>query len=151
MRRFPRWARRTFWGAVALFAIIQLVPFGRDHDNPPVTRAAAFAPGEGLDLVRGTCFDCHSNETTWPWYSNVAPTSWLVQHDVDEGRAALNFSRWDRPQEGAKDLLEVVEDGEMPPKTYTLLHPGARLTDEERATLLAELRAMLDRSPPSGS
>ncbi len=140
--------RRTFWIGLAVFAAIQFVPYGRDHAAPPITQRAAFGPGEGLELVRGACFDCHSNETVWPWYSNVAPVSWLTQRDIDAGRAVLNFSEWDRPQEGAKDLVEVVRDQEMPPLNYTLLHPGARLSDGERARVIAELRAMLEASPP---
>ena len=73
--------------------------------------------------------------------------SWLVQRDVDEGRAVLNFSEWDRAQEETKDLIEVVEDGEMPPANYMLLHPDARLSDEERATLLAALQVALAEAP----
>lgn len=143
--------RRTFWIGLGLFVAIQLVPYGRGHANPPVTRAASFGSQAGTDLARGACLDCHSDETTWPWYSNVAPMSWLIQKDVDEGRAALNFSEWDLPQEEMKDLLEVVEEGEMPPTSYTLLHPDARLTEEERATLLAALQIALAEAPPSGS
>ncbi len=147
MRRLPRWIRWTFLIGLGLFAAIQLVPYGRDHANPPVTQAATFGSRAGMDLVRSTCMDCHSNETVWPWYSNVAPMSWLVQRDVDNGRAALNFSEWDQPQERAKDLIEVVEDGEMPPVSYTLVHPEARLSDEERATLIAALQlAIADAS-----
>ncbi|MGH2540798.1 MAG: heme-binding domain-containing protein [Actinomycetota bacterium] len=147
-RRFPRWMRRTLWAALGLFAVIQLVPYGRDHANPPVTQAAAFGPGAGLELARGACFDCHSNETAWPWYTNVAPGSWLTQRDVDEGRATLNFSEWDRPQPKVDELLEVVEEGGMPPRTYTLIHPAARLSDAERATLVAAMDQMLRDSPP---
>ncbi|MDH4111585.1 MAG: heme-binding domain-containing protein [Actinomycetota bacterium] len=73
--RLPRWMRVGLWGALALFVIVQVVPYGRDHANPPVTEAAAFAPGPGLELARGACFDCHSDETAWPWYTNVAPAS----------------------------------------------------------------------------
>jgi mono/diheme cytochrome c family protein len=148
MRRFPRWMRMTFWIGLALFAAIQFVPYGRSHTNPPVTQAAAFGPGAGLDIARGACFDCHSNESEWPWYSTVAPMSWLIQRDVDEGRDHLNFSEWDRPQDKADDLVKVVEEGEMPPFTYTLLHPDARLTDEERATLIASLQELLATDPP---
>ena len=127
--------------------VAQFVPYGRDHTNP-VTRAAAFAPGPGLELARGACFDCHSNETVWPWYTNVAPGSWFVQRDVDEGRATLNFSEWDRPQAEVDELLEVVREGEMPPTSYSLIHPAARLSDAERATLLEAMRQMLFDSPP---
>jgi Haem-binding domain len=72
--------------------------------DSPKTRALAVT----------ACFDCHSNETAWPWYTNVAPMSWLTQRDVDEGRDALNFSEWDRPQD-AEDVSEVIREGEMPP------------------------------------
>ena len=140
--------RRTFWIGLALFAAIQFVPYGRDHTNPPTTRAAAFGPGAGLDIARGSCFDCHSNQSTWPWYSNVAPMSWLIQRDVDEGRDHLNFSEWDRPQEKADEMAEVVQEGGMPPPSYTLLHPDAKLTEEERATLIAELQRLLANDPP---
>jgi len=147
-RRLPRWLRWGFVGLLAIFVAIQFVPYGRDHTNPPVTQAAAFAPGPGLELARGTCFDCHSNETAWPWYTNIAPGSWLVQRDVDEGRATLNFSEWDRPQAEVDELLDVVQDGEMPPVSYTLIHPSARLSDAERATLFAAMEQMLQDSPP---
>jgi mono/diheme cytochrome c family protein len=135
-------------GALGAFLLIQLVPYGRDHTNPPVTQAAAFAPGPGLELARGACFDCHSNETEWPWYTNIAPASWLAQRDVEGGRETVNFSEWDRPQAEVDELLEVIRDGDMPPTSYTLIHPGARLTDAERATLLDAVRRMLRDSPP---
>jgi len=147
-RRLPRWIRWGLVGALGALALIQLVPYGRDHTNPAVTRAASFAPGPGLELARGACFDCHSNETAWPWYTNIAPASWLVQRDVDEGRATVNFSEWDRPQSEVDELLDVIRDGDMPPTSYTLIHPRARLSDAERATLLDAMRRMLRDSPP---
>jgi hypothetical protein len=74
------------------FLAIQLVPYGRDHTNRPVTGEPKWdSPATRADAVTA-CFDCHSNQTVWPWYSNIAPMSWLIQHDVDEGRAALNWS-----------------------------------------------------------
>jgi mono/diheme cytochrome c family protein len=148
IRRLPRWFRWAVGTVLGLMVVAQLVPYGRDHTNPPATQAAAFAPGPGLELARGACFDCHSNETAWPWYTNIAPGSWLVQRDVDEGRATLNFSEWDRPQAEVDELLEVVREGEMPPASYSLIHPAARLSDAERATLLAAMRQMLRDSPP---
>lgn len=147
-RRLPRWMRWGLVGALGAFVLIQLVPYGRDHANPPVTQAAAFAPGPGLELARGACFDCHSNETAWPWYTNIAPASWLVQRDVEGGRETVNFSEWDRPQPEVDELLEVIRDGDMPPTSYTLIHPDARLTDAQRATLLDAMRRMLRDSPP---
>ena len=77
----------------------------------------------------------------WPWYSNVAPISWLVQRDVDEGRDELNFSRWDQPQREADDAAETVIDGEMPPWFYVIPHPEANLSLEEKELLIRGLRA----------
>ena len=100
-------------------------------------------------LTKDACFDCHSNETTWPWYSNVAPVSWMVQHDVDSGRATLNFSEWNRPQEAELDeLVEVVKGGEMPPWYYRIAHPKSRLSDAEKAALAAGLAQTVRSSPP---
>ena len=83
-------------GAIGLAALIQLVPYGRSHDNPPVTAEPQWDSPETQALVKRACYDCHSNETKWPWYSNVAPVSWLVQNDVNEGREHVNLTEWDR-------------------------------------------------------
>src|SRR4051794_16032334 len=93
-------------GLIALLALIQLVPYGHSHANPPVTRAAHWDSPQTAKLVASACNDCHSNLTNWRWYSNIAPGSWLIQNDVDGGRNNLNFSRWDQPQ---PDVSEVVE------------------------------------------
>lgn len=135
-----RWVR---WGAAALLAgllVIQLVPYGRAHDNPPVLGEPLWDSSQTRDLAVRACFDCHSNETVWPWYSNVAPVSWLVQIDVDEGREELNYSEWNRSQEG-EESAKTVREGSMPPRTYLLTHPDARLTDAELATLVDGLAA----------
>lgn len=79
-------------GLVALFLLIQLIPYGRQHTNPPVVAEPAWDSPQTRDLAVRACFDCLSNDTVWPWYSNVAPISWLVQRDIDEGRQRLNFS-----------------------------------------------------------
>ncbi|MEZ4770229.1 MAG: heme-binding domain-containing protein [Caldilineales bacterium] len=71
---------------VAVFLLIQLVPYGRDHTNPPVVQEPVWDSPQTEALARAACYDCHSNEVVWPWYSNIAPISWLVQRDVDEGR-----------------------------------------------------------------
>ena len=121
----------------------QLVPYGRDHSNPPVTAEPRWnAPGTRA-LAERACFDCHSNQTGWPWYSNVAPVSWLVQADVDEGRRVLNFSEWTRGYEEAQESGETVRTREMPPPIYLLLHPEARLSDAQRQQLAAGLDATL--------
>jgi hypothetical protein len=125
----------------ALLLALQLVPYGRDHSNPPVIRDAPWPTDEGRSLAVDACYDCHSNETKWPWYSHVAPMSWLVQRDVERGRAELNFSEWEGD---ADDAADAVEDGSMPPRNYTLLHPDARLSAEEKAALVRELEALED-------
>jgi mono/diheme cytochrome c family protein len=126
-------------GAV-LFVVIQFVPYGRDHDNPPVLAEPAWDSPATRELAVRACFDCHSNETNWAWYSNVAPASWLIQHDVDEGRAKLNWSEWGQESEG-EESAETVREGSMPPTAYTILHSEARLSDQEMAALAAGLEA----------
>jgi hypothetical protein len=115
----------------------QLVPVARD--NPPVTQTMP-APPEVLRVLRRSCFDCHSNETRWPWYAHVAPVSWLVAHDVAEGREHLNFSRWDvyAPRKRAKlldEMHDAVTEGWMPLGQYLLVHRDAVLSPEEVPTV----------------
>ena len=122
-------------GLVGVFVVMQLVPFGRDHTNPPVKAEPQWTSPEVRALVVRACFDCHSNETKWPGYSNVAPISWLVQHHVDEGRHELNFSEDDKPQKHAKDAEEELREGEMPMAGYVAMHGEAKLTDAEKKQL----------------
>jgi hypothetical protein len=124
---------------IVALAAIQLVPVERS--NPPVV-ADFDGPAEVETVLRSSCYDCHSHETEWPWYSRVAPVSWLVVHDVDEGRAHLNFSVWGRTDvlrqaKLAEKIWEEVEDGEMPLRTYLLAHPDARLNANDEAILRA--------------
>ena len=130
-------------GAVA-FLLIQLVPYGRAHDNPPVVSEPQWSSPQTRQLAVRACFDCHSNETAWPWYTSVAPVSWLVQRDVAEGREVLNFSEWRSGGEGeeTEELAEVVLEGGMPPTTYLPLHPEARLSAAEKRQLANGLLAM---------
>ncbi|WCO67614.1 heme-binding domain-containing protein [Iamia majanohamensis] len=127
---------------VAAFLAIQLVPYGWSHPNPPVVRDAPWPDEESAAIARTSCYDCHSNETDWPAYSYVAPMSWLVRSDVEEGRDELNLSDWDADADEADDAAEEVEEGSMPPSQYTRIHRDARLTDDERATLVAALEQM---------
>jgi hypothetical protein len=128
-------------GAVVLFLLIQLVPYGRDHTNPPVLAEPAWDSPETRTLAQRACFDCHSNETVWPWYSNIAPVSWLVQRDTDEGREKLNFSEWGMGEQETEEMYETVAEGEMPPSNYLITHPEARLTAAEKQTLLSGIQA----------
>lgn len=131
--------RTVLLSAAALVAAIQLVPI--DRSNPPA-RADPPAPQPVATLLRRACYDCHSNETRWPWYDYIAPGSWLVRHDIQSGRRHLNFSEWPSypaatRQKKLRDISEQVSHGEMPLWYYTPLHPDARLTP-------AEARAIVD-------
>jgi len=118
---------------VALFAGIQLIPYGRDHTNPPIIQEPDWDTNTRT-IARRACFDCHSNETIWPWYSNIAPFSWLIQRDVEEGRDNLNFSDWDG--KNADEIGEMVAEDEMPPAQYLLMHPEARLSEADKQALI---------------
>lgn len=130
---------------VAVFALAQLVQPTRT--NPPVDTAASFAavakptPQVAAILDR-SCRDCHSSNTVWPWYSHVAPMSWLVARDVNNGRRKLNFSQWnlygaEMTQIKMGEVCEQVKANKMPLPFYTPLHPEARLTPEDVQTLCA--------------
>ena len=137
-------------GIPALFILIQLVPYGRSHSNPAVTQAVRWDSPRTEQLATQACGDCHSNLTKWPWYTNVAPVSWLVQRDVDEGRSNLNFSEWDKPQPDISDLVDQIQSGEMPPLQYKLIHGGARLSDAEKRDLINGLITTYATDPPAG-
>lgn len=135
-----RWVKWSLVVIVGGLLVIQLVPYGRAHENPAVVAEPSWDSPQTRELAVRACFDCHSNETVWPWYSNVAPFSWLVQRDVEEGREHLNYSEWNRPQEG-DESAETVHEGSMPPNYYLWTHSEARLTDAELATLADGLEA----------
>jgi hypothetical protein len=137
-----RLAKLAFVTLVLALAIAQLVPYGWWKENPPVVADAPWPDEETADLARGACYDCHSNETNWPTYSYVAPMSWLVRRDVEDGRDELNFSNWPDDAGEADDAIEAVVDGSMPPRRYEVLHGDALLSDEEVDQLVAALLAM---------
>ncbi len=127
---------------VCLIAVMQLVPYGRSHTNPPVVGEPKWDSPRTRELAQRACFDCHSNETKWPWYSHVAPLSWVVQRDVDIGRTVINFSEWPvRDYEIAHEAGTSVIRGDMPLLKYRWLHPEARLTDDELVELARGLSA----------
>lgn len=130
-------------GAVAIVVVgslaIQLVPYGRAHTNPPVVAEPAWDSAATRAYAATACFDCHSNETTWPWYSNIAPISWRLQKHVDEGREKLDFSEWGTREQETDEIVKSVREGEMPPGDYLLLHPEARLSDADRAAFIEGL------------
>jgi cytochrome c551/c552 len=130
---------------VGLFLVIQLVPYGHKHSNPPVLQEPNWPHAQTRDLAVRACFDCHSNETVWPWYSNIAPISWLVENDVQEGRSRLNFSDWgnNTGREGHElgEISEVINGGRMPPSYFLIMHPNAKLSAAEKQTLVNGLLA----------
>lgn len=129
-------------GLLVLFILIQLIPFGRQHTNPPVVQEPQWDSVQTRELAQRACFDCHSNESVWLWYSNVAPVSWLVQRDVNEGREKLNFSDWGRARE-KDEIIEVIQEGEMPMAIYLIMHPEARLNAAEKKALISGLQATI--------
>jgi hypothetical protein len=128
---------------VVTFAVIQAIPYGRNHTNPPVVAEPKWANPETRDLMVRACFGCHSNEVKYPSYAKVAPISWAVQNHIDEGRSAVNYSEFSANSRGGHDTIEVIQEGSMPPGFYTRFgrHPEARLTSAEIATLIAGLQA----------
>lgn len=126
---------------IAGFLLIQLIPYGHTHTNPPVVKEPTWDSPQTRALAKRACFDCHSNETVWPWYSNVAPISWLVVHDTEEGRSKLNFSNWGTGR-NQRDMVESVQRGKMPDPKYLITHPEAKLTPDEKQQLIAGLQTI---------
>ena len=131
--------RTLLSGLAAVFVVAQLVPASRT--NPPVEQEVDASP-EARAVLERSCYDCHSHATRWPWYSRVAPASWLLAYDVSEAREHLNFSTWGRydqeeREENLEEIAEVLEEGEMPPWFYLPLHPDARLSPADLAAVRA--------------
>ena len=143
---------RAGLGLLLVAVLLQLLPFGRLGANPPVTQDAPWPNGRARELAVAACYDCHSNQTRRPLYSRVAPFSWLVARDVEQGREKLNFSTWEGSGGDARDAAETIVDGSMPPRRYLLLHSDADLTEAERRLLVEALEGMGggDRRGPGG-
>ncbi|HET6936323.1 MAG TPA: heme-binding domain-containing protein [Candidatus Angelobacter sp.] len=138
-----KWIRRFLFLVVGLFLLIQLVrPERTNPTSNPNDHIAARLPvhPEVAATFSRSCNDCHSNKTAWPWYSNVAPASWLVITDVNEGRDEMNLSEWgsynaEKQQELLKGMCKEVTEGEMPGAFYSFAHPRARLSDSDRQAI----------------
>jgi hypothetical protein len=133
-----QWIKYSVGGLIAVFVGVQLVPVARV--NPP-ERGQPAAPSPVQTLLQRACYDCHSNETRWPWYSHVAPLSFLIVRDVTEGRKELNFSIWNQYEERRKtrklkEIAEQIEKGKMPQWYYVSLHPNAKLSAADRALII---------------
>ncbi len=124
----------------AAFVAIQLVPRGRAHVNPPLVAEPPWdSPATRATFMR-TCADCHSNETKWPWYSHIAPISWLIEEDVREARHEFNVSERGRAENHGDEAAEEVEEGAMPLPIYLRFHPEARLNASEKQAFVRGLR-----------
>lgn len=127
---------------LAAAIVMQLIPYGRSHVNPPVQAEPPWDSPRTRELFFRACADCHSNETAWPWYSRIAPVSWLIEWDVRNGRKEFNVSEWGRPEENeGHEAAKTIRSGEMPPWFYTIPHPEARLLAGERTELINGMRA----------
>lgn len=127
--------------AVAIVAVaIQFIPYGKDHTNPPVISEPKWDSPRTKELFDNACANCHSHQTTYPWYTNIAPVSWLIQRDIDEGREHFNVSAWgtQKKNEG-EDAAKEVRNGDMPLWFYLPTHPEARLSDTEKQELISGL------------
>lgn len=129
--------KRLLIGLAAVLILIQLIPVNRT--NPPVTAEIA-APAEVMSVFQRSCYDCHSNETNWRWYSYVAPVSWLTAYDVKEGRGHLNFSEWGsldgkKQRHKTEEIWDEISKGNMPMKIYVLAHPDVKLSEAEKEAI----------------
>jgi hypothetical protein len=132
-----------FAATLGTMVVIQAIPYGRSHSNPPITGEPLWATPRTRELMVRACFGCHSNEVEYPSYASVAPISWVVASHVSEGRNKINYSEFDSRQRGSDDTIEVIAEGSMPPSYYTRFgrHPEAKLTTAEIAELIAGLKA----------
>lgn len=135
--------KKILYAIIVLLVAIQFVPVTRD--NPPADQPLEVS-GKEKELLKNACYDCHSNETVWPWYSYVAPISWVVAGHTHNGRKEINFSEWGKYEEGKKDhkleeSIEEVEEGKMPIPGYSVMHEKAELTKEDRDILINFFKA----------
>ncbi|MGH7635156.1 MAG: heme-binding domain-containing protein, partial [Gemmatimonadaceae bacterium] len=140
-RRVMRWLRNLACLA-AVFGLMQLVPCGV-HSNPRILGEPQWDSPRTRELAVRACFDCHSNETRWPWYAKVAPLSWVVAQDVENARDTVNFSEWTHSQDLAPESGPSVIRRDMPPYKYRMAHPTADLNEQERIELARGLNRTL--------
>ena len=136
--------KKIFIGLALLFVVIQF--FRIDKTNPPVDPALDIvnvvkAPVVVSEMLKTSCYDCHSNESIYPWYTNIAPVSWWIKKHINEGRDELNFSEWGNYSARRKDhkldeIIELVEEEEMPLKSYLIAHGDANISTEQRAKII---------------
>ncbi len=142
--------KKIFFGILILLIVIQFVRI--DQTNPKVISSEEFftvnaAPENIKQMARNACYDCHSNETKYPWYANVAPISWMLANHRNEGREHLNFSNWatrntNQQQHALEECVEVIENGEMPMALYVVNHPEAKLSETQKKELVNYFKSL---------
>ena len=137
------WVRRVLQILLVTFVAAQFFPINKENpsvDPAQTLYAATTVPANVHAVLERSCHDCHSNETVWPWYSRLAPISWLIADDVHGGRKHFNISEWNTYPDEKKvrklgELCEQVKTGEMPDEKYTLVHRGTSLSADEKTML----------------
>ena len=148
MKRVSQGLKIIILPLVVVLLLAQLIRI--DKSNPPVR--SDLASGSAKPVLQRACYNCHSNETIWPWYSSIAPASWLVGRDVREARSHLNFSEWGAYDSGTRShklrgIAEEVQGGDMPPWYYSLVHRDSRLSASERSQILAWVAETIPPEP----
>jgi len=146
-----KWIRYTLIGLLVALVIMQFFPI--DKTNPPVDSTKDYItiaqpPANIANMLKAACYDCHSHEVKYPWYTSVAPVSWWVKGHIDHGTKHLNFSIWGdysakKAAHKIEECVEFVEETKMPLLSYIIAHPEARMSEEERAQLVAWFRGQM--------
>lgn len=141
-----------FWilglGVVGLL-LIQFIPFGHTHTNPPTVAEPKWTSPQARALVKEHCFQCHSNETHWTWYSNIAPASWLIAFDAIECRQYFNFSDWNNRPGELEEMVGAIQECEMPPIQYWLFHHSSKMNIQQKQQLISALESSLNNQAAS--
>jgi hypothetical protein len=139
----------TVLGLIVFFVLIQFIPYGRNHTDPPATNPFQWSTPTAEAIAQKACYDCHSNDTKWWWAVKIAPFSWLTQRDVAKARQIVNFSDWSGAMSTA--AMDRAVNGNMPPLQYSLVHPGAKLSAAEKQTLLRGFQTSLADNSGAGT
>ena len=140
-----KWIGRILAVGIVGLLLIQLIPFGHYHLNPPTLSEPKWSNPQARALAKEHCFQCHSNETHWTWYSNIAPASWLISFDVVEGRQRFNFSDWKARPGELDEMIPAIQEGEMPPVQYWIFHPSARMNTQQKQELISALESSIGK------
>lgn len=142
--------KKILIAVVLLLIAIQFIPIKKNQTVEESNQFLTFtsANPQVSEIIKTSCFDCHSNYTNYPWYNKIAPVSWYLNRHINEGKKHLNFSEWDSYDAGKKshkleECAELVGEGEMPLSSYTLIHKNAKLSEEQKTILVAFFKAKM--------